>query len=247
MNNLLTVLKEEIQNTTVETNNAAPVANPTIIKNGLIAAMVILILLAVAGFVIFLFYRLKIKKKLGRGRDFEKEFAKKIQQWSSSQDFFFIPSSLLKYEKKLFEVDGILISNRGVIVIEMKSFNADIEGDYNNNVWWKVKPKVRYEIKNHLKQNDKHIEHLQNIIGKDINVYSFLIYENFGTNKINIASVPDWALVFKDNEFESKMQYYKEAIESSYDRQDVVETYNKIEKAITHSAKDKAKFATFFK
>ncbi|MBN0919153.1 nuclease-related domain-containing protein [[Mycoplasma] gypis] len=227
------------------TSEATSEAIRKTIKGGLIASMTMLLIIFIA-LIVFWIYKKRKNRSLGRGSDFENEVARRIENWSAKQNFFFFGPSIYKYEKNMFEVDGLLLSSRGLIVIEVKSRNGDIEGDYELATWWKINGPSRYEQPNHLRQNDKHIAHFKKILGDKIDMYSFLIYEDFN-NQINIKNVPDWAVVFKENEFEEKMTYFKEAVFEKYSEKEIAEIYEKIKKSSTNSVKDRLKFNSYFK
>ncbi|QJG67163.1 nuclease-related domain-containing protein [Mycoplasma phocoenae] len=218
--------------------------NEDIIKNGLVAGLVLFTLSVVAVIVLVLYLKYTKAKRIERGREFETEFSLYLNNWAVQNHCHYIPANLFKYDDNLFETDGVLISDKGIIVVELKSIKGNITGDYNSNIWLKEFSETSYEINNSLKQNDKHIQHLANIIGKQVNFYSFVIYESF-QNTLQITNVPDYAMIMFDYEFENKFNYFNAQTETIYSEKTLNNIYNTLKRAVTTSSKDKAKFQSY--
>lgn len=75
------------------------------------------------------------------------------------------------------QIDLILIGNKGIYVVEMKTFeDAKIYGDTKRTKWNYYKNGRKYEIYSPLKQNKKHIEYLKNFLNEfgDIPCFSII-------------------------------------------------------------------------
>ena len=99
------------------------------------------------------------------------------------------------------QIDLVLIGNKGVYVVEMKMFDdAKIYGDTLKTKWNYYKHGKKYEIYSPLKQNQKHIQYLKNLLNDfgDIPVFSIItmICDDFkirgenGENTIICNSLP---------------------------------------------------------
>ena len=60
------------------------------------------------------------------------------------------------------QIDLVLVGNRGVYVVEVKTFSdAKIYGDTNKSTWYYYSHGKKYEIYSPLKQNKKHVAYLK--------------------------------------------------------------------------------------
>ena len=63
------------------------------------------------------------------------------------------------------QIDMLLIGNKGIYVVEVKTFSdAKIYGDTRNAKWNYYKGGKKYEIYSPLKQNKKHVEYLKHFL-----------------------------------------------------------------------------------
>lgn len=75
------------------------------------------------------------------------------------------------------QIDLVLVGNRGVYVVEMKSFaDAKIYGDTKKSKWYYYSHGKRYEIYSPLRQNKKHVEYLKTFLKDfgDVPVFSII-------------------------------------------------------------------------
>lgn len=85
------------------------------------------------------------------------------------------------------QIDLILIENKGVFVIEVKTFaDAKIYGNTKKTNWYYYKGGKKYEIYSPLKQNKKHVDYLKDFLKDfgDVPVFSIItmICEDFKIN-----------------------------------------------------------------
>lgn len=74
------------------------------------------------------------------------------------------------------QIDLVLVGNRGVYVVEVKSFtDARIYGDTNKSKWYYYNHGKKYEIYSPLRQNKKHVEYLKAFLKDFGNVPIFSI------------------------------------------------------------------------
>ena len=78
---------------------------------------------------------------------------------------------------KTTQIDNLLITTKGIFVIENKNWNAVIKNDING-YWYEIANGKRYDsYKNPIEQNRYHIENLKKVLGKDNNnlFYSIIV------------------------------------------------------------------------
>ena len=88
------------------------------------------------------------------------------------------------------QIDLILVGNKGLYVVEVKSYcDAKIYGDGNKSKWYYYSHGKKYEIYSPLKQNKKHIEYLKEFLKDfgDVPCFSILtvICDDFKVTNIN--------------------------------------------------------------
>lgn len=75
------------------------------------------------------------------------------------------------------QIDLVLVGNKGVYVVEVKSFSdAKIYGDTNKSKWYYYSHGKKYEIYSPLRQNKKHVEYLKTFLKDfgDVPVFSII-------------------------------------------------------------------------
>ena len=87
---------------------------------------------------------------------------------------------------KTTQIDNILITTKGIFVIENKNLNGIIKNDQYGN-WYTILNKEHYPIKiNPLEQNKYHIKYLQKILNrKEELFYSLIVLGYNSKNEIN--------------------------------------------------------------
>ncbi len=139
-----------------------------------------------------------LSKRLGQTA--ENIVNKDIATWAKHTNNKFIKSSLYKYShNKVFEVDGILITNKCIVVLEVKSIKGKIIGDAKNNKWTKKLGDKEFAITNPIIQNDKHIEHLMNILKIKVPIVSLIVYSN-RSETIELSNKPQHVIVIRHSE-----------------------------------------------
>lgn len=75
------------------------------------------------------------------------------------------------------QIDLIMVGIRGIYVIEVKTFtDAKIYGDYNKSRWYYYRSGKKFEIYSPVKQNEKHIKYIKNLLKDfgDVPVFSII-------------------------------------------------------------------------
>lgn len=144
------------------------------------------------------------------------EFLKKIPlneitgsfgEWLAKVYSKTIPGALVLHDVLIDGADGytsqldlVLVGNKGVFVVEVKSFpDAKIYGDAKKTKWSYYSHGKKYEIYSPLKQNKKHVEYLKTFLNDFGNVPVFsiimMICDNFKiSGEINKEEYLDTAI-----------------------------------------------------
>ena len=89
-----------------------------------------------------------------------------------------------KRDGQTTEIDLLLISPKGIFVIESKNYSGWVLGDENETSWTQAFPNgERYEFYNPIKQNNGHIYHLKTFLNRDIPLYSIVAFSDRCTLK----------------------------------------------------------------
>lgn len=107
---------------------------------------------------------------------------------------------------KTTEIDLILITNRGVVVIESKNYTGYIFGDENSNEWTvsyymgkgflNTNKVEKVKLYNPIFQNNTHIRRLRNYLGYGFNVVSAIVFSDESELK-NVTIYSDNIIVCK--------------------------------------------------
>ncbi|MDJ1646829.1 nuclease-related domain-containing protein [Mycoplasma phocimorsus] len=161
--------------------------------NGNAKYWVIFALLHIAIFIILILfisasvYKRKItKNKIRTGQEAEEKAKKLLMKFANENNFTLLNGIFSVINDKnhdiQFEVDGILVTNSSIIVIEVKSKPLVIKSSHSKDYLYVYDKNSRNKEKNKFInptiQNDKHISHLRNIISKDIPIYSVIFFPN---------------------------------------------------------------------
>ncbi|MFI3245329.1 MAG: nuclease-related domain-containing protein [Ferrimonas sp.] len=96
------------------------------------------------------------------------------------------------------QIDHVLISKRGIFVIESKDYNAWIFGQEKDTHWTASYPnKKQYSFQNPLRQNYKHTQAIENILDfvPKEQVHSLIVFSGKTTFK---TDMPDNVIYLKD-------------------------------------------------
>ena len=84
------------------------------------------------------------------------------------------------------QIDHVLISDKGLFVIETKNFNGWIFGSQNSKYWTQVIYKRKEKFYNPIWQNSGHMKELRHFLGdsfSDIPMYSIIVFGRQATLK----------------------------------------------------------------
>lgn len=96
---------------------------------------------------------------------------------------FLFNAYIPKSEGETSELDLIMISQKGIFVFESKNYSGWIFGDDNQHYWYQTLPiksgKSQKEMfYNPVKQNQAHINHLNEFLKQNIDIKSFVVFAN---------------------------------------------------------------------
>ncbi|UVD81956.1 NERD domain-containing protein [Mycoplasma iguanae] len=181
------------------------------------------------------------------GKLAEVEISQKLEKWAQVNNSIWIDGSLYKINKNiLFEIDGILITSRAVIVVEMKSMSGTLLGIGNQPKLIKKIHDKEFEINNPIIQNEKHIDHILNVINKrGIPILSMIIYAD-RIKALRVSHVPEHVLLIKESEISDTMWEVYKNLKITMSKQDMKKLQLKILAAQTKNKKDQQKFELFY-
>lgn len=164
-------------------------------NTGFIVGSVIVLLSWLVVLVLWLFFHFRASYtkilKQNKGKEYEKQVNDKLLQWAIDNQSFFINSSILKQGDLLFEVDSILITRKAVIVVEIKSLNGFIKGDFYSNYWTKTSFNHQHKIYSPIVQNKMHIIKLQKLLNMPVPFFSLVIFSS-KTKSLEISNYFDY-------------------------------------------------------
>ncbi|QSF13592.1 nuclease-related domain-containing protein [Mycoplasma sp. Mirounga ES2805-ORL] len=158
----------------------------------------------------------KSKKNNTIGFRFENKIKNIMSLYAKDKGFKFIEGGLFSYgANQFFEVDGILITNKSIFIIETKAYEGHINGNAvgeqvtitNNN---KVK-----KLKNPLLQNFKHIKHFYKMCGIAVPIFSLIIFPENTT--YDFEQLDSWAIIANENNINQTMQDVFDDLEEDAD------------------------------
>ncbi|MGL5204777.1 MAG: nuclease-related domain-containing protein [Metamycoplasmataceae bacterium] len=181
------------------------------------------------------------------GKEAEIKVNNIIQKWANKNKSHYIPSSMFKYDKnKIFEVDGILITTRALIIIEVKNINGIIEGKGIEKTWFKVMGAKRHPINNPIIQNDKHIEHILAITKLKVPMLSLIIFDS-RTEKLNCIEIPSHVLVIKVEDIEASLDMITNQLMPKINMGEIQKIYYSLLEHRTTSQEDYKMLVSFSK
>lgn len=176
-----------------------------------IAFLIILILAAFAGIIIYLFVKsdkgdsFKAQSRAERrGNEGEWRVAKVLQQIAGA-DGKVINNFIFEGARTSVQIDHILLCNFGVFVIETKNYSGTIYGDESHKDWLQFFPNSdkREKFHNPLKQNAGHIYNLKKILPAGTPVYGVVVFVQNNVQHVTAEGVTGlnelWVEINKKN------------------------------------------------
>lgn len=143
-----------------------------------------------AFYTLFLLNASKIKGKIG-----EYITQKVIESYCEKRGYRYLYDIMIENEKvKTSQIDHLIITKKGIAVIETKFHSGTIYGsEYNKNWTYIVRDdknkKHKNSYHNPLMQNYGHIEALKKVIDEDIQFYNIVLYiDNVNLKKCEVSN-----------------------------------------------------------
>lgn len=126
-------------------------------------------------------------------------------------------------EDKSIQIDHVVVSKKGILVIETKNISGSIYGQENQTYWTQVLAggHVKNKLYNPVKQNASHCYHIRKIVSKNVPVISLVVFV-----QNNIANISAEGVIGI-----SGLRYYLSHISDCLTEEEVVFCATKIEQA----------------
>ncbi|MBD5422961.1 MAG: NERD domain-containing protein [Mycoplasma sp.] len=209
-----------------------------------------LILIIIITWIIFWIRKnLKENEITKKGKMTEMAINEKLTLWANINDALYVPSCMYKYAKnKIFEVDGILLTTRALICVEVKNINAKkIYGLGNEKEWVKELGQNKHMIKSPIMQNDKHIEHIVKMTDIKMPTISLIVFDSVSCNDIEINNIPNHVVIAKSNELNQILEGIMSTLIPKISKSEIEKMYEKLKEHQTTSKKDKELLHSFSK
>ena len=143
----------------------------------------------------------KVSKRIKEvGQEEEVKINNDLKVWASHNKNRFIDSSVYLYnENMVFEVDSILITDKALIVVEIKSLSGGVVGSTNDSHWTKVLGEKKFKTTNPIQQNERHINHINKMTGIKVPTISLIVYSS-KTQFIKCEDRPSHVVLTKHHE-----------------------------------------------
>lgn len=150
---------------------------------------VAVLILLVAVVVIFV-AKPKSGGKEDRGKEGEYRVGNVLEKIAGEEDIV-INDYLFQGVRITVQIDHLLISRRGVFVIETKNYSGEIYGEAEQKEWMQVLAygNVKNKFRNPVKQNAGHIYNLKKILPKGTPVYGLVVFVQNNTDHIRAEGV----------------------------------------------------------
>ena len=158
----------------------------------------IVLLIGAVFLILYIVKNSSYKRMIRRiGQKAEDQINGDIKLWAKQTKNLFIPSNLYSYDNnKVFEVDSVLVTDKALIVVEIKSINGGIKGDANQTHWTKVLGDQSFEIGNPIAQNERHIEHIIKMTRIKVPTISLIVYSD-RAEFIDVTNKPGHVMVIR--------------------------------------------------
>ena len=144
---------------------------------------------------------LKTVTKLDRGTKTERDLVLKLLKSGIPSEMIFHDLYLKNFNGNYAQIDLVVVTNVGIIVIEVKNYKGWIFGNGYKPYWVQVLAygKRKYRFYNPILQNNKHVQDLKkNLYYENIPFFSVIVFYGDCVLK-NIDFVPKGAYLVKSN------------------------------------------------
>ncbi len=201
----------------------------------------------------YLFVKNRVYNKLIKrvGVIAEQAINSDISLWARYTRNKFIPSSLFRYQQNnesnqkngenyqtnFFEVDSLVLTDRALIVVEIKSIKGGIRGSAKDQMWTKIADKSTFSIKNAVLENDQHIKHIRSMLSERIPMISLIVFSNKATF-IDLTDLPSHVVVTKHTDIFNTLDEINHSLEPTIDKETKRKIIRKLKAHITNKSRD---------
>lgn len=173
-------------------------------KVSAIVAIVLISLILISLISLWVWFKIKNTKTKTKGFKFEHKVSELIEDYAKSTSFTYVHGGIYSYDSKMYEIDGLLVSDSLIVVLEYKAFSGYMSGDgASEYIFLSSKKGKKVRFKNPILQNEKHIKHLWNTIGKKVPIASFIIFPD--DLKFNISNLDSHVLLSNLNDIKTNL------------------------------------------
>ena len=143
---------------------------------------------------------LRTVTQLNRGTWSERDLIIRLLKEGVSSDDIFHDLYIEKKDGTYSQIDIVVLTEKGVIVIEVKDFSGWIFGFGNNEKWSHILGKMKYPFYNPIFQNEGHIRSLKNQLVQYGNIpfYSLIIF--YGKCELKkVSDIPIDTMIIKSS------------------------------------------------
>lgn len=161
---------------------------------------------------------LKTVTSLNRGTPSERDLVLKLLKHGIPAQTIFHDLCIEKYNGDFSQIDLVLATTEGIIVIEVKDYSGWLYGNGNYTQWTKVLAygKRKYRFYNPIKQNLSHIKALRKQLKQFQNIPFFSIIVFYGDCELKeIDYVPKGTFLVKENRIFEVLKQVKKTNEAA--------------------------------
>ena len=157
-----------------------------------LSEVLILILLALLAFyliskVVYFLSRLFTSRSTRIRKEGEKIVSKLLKKAFRKVPHYQYDNILLESGNDMTQIDHVVISVKGIYVVETKNLEGWIFGNKHNKMWTQSLYGNNYKFVNPLRQNYKHIKILEEIFGLDRDKFeSVIVFTEYGEFKTDM-------------------------------------------------------------
>ena len=143
---------------------------------------------------------LRTVTQLNRGTRSERDLIIRLLKEGVSSDDIFHDLYIEKKDGTYSQIDIVVLTEVGVIVVEVKDFSGWIFGFGNNVNWVHILGKMKYSFYNPIFQNEGHIRSLKNQLVQygNIPIYSLIIF--YGKCELKkVSDIPIDTMIIKSS------------------------------------------------
>mgnify|MGYP003329963652 CR=1 FL=1 len=149
---------------------------------------------------------------LNRGSRSERKLVLQLLKMGISNNNIFHDLYIEKKDGTFSQVDVVVLTEVGVVVIEVKDYSGWIYGYGNNEKWIQTLGKKKYTFYNPIFQNEGHIRSLKSQLDvyEDVPYYSLIVFDG-GCELKKISNIPNEISIIKSNK---TIKYFKDILQN---------------------------------